>query len=82
MERAQKVELVAGLKSAFAEAGVIVVTRNLGLTVAQSTVLRSKMREAGASFKVAKNKLTRIAVEGTPQAPLSDLLTGPTAMLK
>lgn len=80
MERAQKVELVAGLKSAFAEAGVIVVTRNLGLTVAQSTVLRSKMREAGASFKVAKNKLTRIAVEGTPQAPISDLLTGPTAI--
>ncbi|TQL17172.1 LSU ribosomal protein L10P [Zymomonas mobilis] len=80
MERAQKVELVAGLKSAFAEAGVIVVTRNLGLTVAQSTVLRSKMREAGASFKVAKNKLARIAVEGTPQASLSDLLTGPTAI--
>ncbi|AEI37414.1 MAG: 50S ribosomal protein L10 [Zymomonas mobilis subsp. pomaceae] len=80
MERAQKVELVAGLKSAFAESGVIVVTRNLGLTVAQSTVLRSKMREAGASFKVAKNKLARIAVEGTPQAPLSELLTGPTAL--
>jgi hypothetical protein len=52
MDRAQKADAVAELKSVFNEVGVVVVTRNLGLTVAQSTALRTKMREAGASYKV------------------------------
>jgi len=59
---------------------VVIVTRNLGLTVAQSTALRTKMREAGASYKVSKNKLARIAVEGTPYIAINDLLVGPTAL--
>ena len=80
MDRAQKAELVADLKSNFAETSVVIVTRNLGLTVAQSTVLRTKMREAGASYKVSKNKLARIAVEGTTYSSLHDLLVGPTAL--
>ena len=80
MDRAQKTELVAELNRTFNEVNVVVVTRNLGLTVAQSTVLRNKMREAGASYKVAKNKLAKIAAEGTPYASLSTLLTGPTAL--
>ncbi|WP_136163103.1 50S ribosomal protein L10 [Sphingomonas flavalba] len=80
MDRAQKSELVAELNRTFSEVGVVVVTRNLGLTVAQSTVLRGKMREAGASYKVAKNRLAKIAIEGTPYAGLSDLLTGPTGI--
>ncbi|WP_414900074.1 50S ribosomal protein L10 [Sphingomonas flavalba] len=80
MDRAQKSELVAELNRTFSEVGVVVVTRNLGLTVAQSTVLRGKMREAGASYKVAKNRLAKIAVEGTPYAGISDLLTGPTGI--
>jgi large subunit ribosomal protein L10 len=80
MDRAQKTELVAELNRTFNEVSVVVVTRNLGLTVAQSTVLRNKMREAGASYKVAKNKLAKIAAEGTPYASLSALLTGPTAL--
>ncbi len=80
MDRAQKTELVAELNRTFNEVSVVVVTRNLGLTVAQSTVLRNKMREAGASYKVAKNKLAKIAAEGTPYASLSTLLTGPTAL--
>ena len=80
MDRAQKSELVAELNSTFQGAAAVVVTRNLGMTVAQSTALRVKMREAGASYKVAKNRLARIAAEGTPYTSLSDLLTGPTAL--
>ena len=80
MDRAQKAELVAELKSTFEGTSVVIVTRNLGLTVAQSTALRTKMREAGASYKVSKNKLARIAVEGTVYTAINDLLVGPTAL--
>ncbi len=80
MDRSQKADLVAELKSVFTETSVVVITRNLGLTVAQSTDLRLKMRDAGAQFKVAKNKLAVIALEGTRYGPISELLTGPTAL--
>mgnify|MGYP000991826778 FL=1 len=80
MDRAQKADAVAELKSVFNEVGVVVVTRNLGLTVAQSTALRTKMREAGASYKVAKNRLAKLASQDTDYAGISDLLTGPTAL--
>ena len=80
MDRAQKSEQVAALKQTFNETSVVVVTRNLGMTVAQSTALRNRMREAGASYKVTKNTLTLIALEGTTYAPIGDLLTGPTAL--
>ena len=80
MDRAEKAELVAKLQSTFQGTSVVIVTRNLGLTVAQSTALRLKMREAGASYKVSKNKLARIAVEGTPYTAINDLLVGPTAL--
>lgn len=80
MDRAQKAEAVAALKQTFSETSVVVITRNLGLTVAQSTQLRNKMRDAGASYKVAKNTLALIAVDGTQYAPISDMLTGPTAL--
>ena len=80
MDRSQKTQAVAELKSTFSEVGVVVVTRNLGLTVAQSTVLRGKMRDAGAAYKVSKNKLAKIALEGTDYAGLSDLLTGPVGL--
>ena len=80
MDRAQKEELVAELKQTFTEANVVVITRNLGLTVAQSTQLRNRMRDAGARFRVAKNRLALIALEGTPYQPISEMLTGPTAL--
>lgn len=80
MDRSQKADAVADLNATFKESGVVVVTRNLGLSVAQSTDLRTKMREAGASYKVAKNRLAKIALEDTDYAGLSDLLTGPTAL--
>ena len=79
MDRAQKAELVTALNASLATVGVVVVTRNLGMTVAQSTDLRTKMRDAGASYKVTKNNLAKLAVEGTPYAAISSMLTGPTA---
>ena len=80
MDRAQKSELVDELKQTFNETSVVVVTRNLGMTVAQSTALRIRMRDAGASYKVSKNRLALIALEGTPYAGISSLLSGPTAL--
>ncbi|PKP92811.1 MAG: 50S ribosomal protein L10 [Alphaproteobacteria bacterium HGW-Alphaproteobacteria-16] len=80
MDRAQKTEAVAELNRTFNEVAVVVVTRNLGMTVKQSTDLRNKARDAGANYKVAKNRLAKIAIEGTDYAVLSDLLVGPTAL--
>ena len=80
MDRSQKADLVAELKNVFNETGVVVITRNLGLSVAQSTELRLKMRDAGAQFKVAKNRLAKIALEGTKYGSIGDMLTGPTAL--
>jgi large subunit ribosomal protein L10 len=80
MDRSQKATAVADLNRTFSEVGVVVITRNLGMTVAQSTVLRTRMREAGASYKVSKNKLARIALDGTDYLALGDLLSGPVAL--
>src|ERR1700710_2542010 len=80
MDRGQKAAAVADLKQTFSEVGVVVVTRNLGLTVAQSTQLRTKMREAGATYKVSKNKLAKIALDGTDYLSLGDMFTGPVGL--
>lgn len=80
MDRAQKEELVARLNAVFTETSVVVVTRNHGLTVAQVTDLRNRMRSAGASYKVSKNRLARIALDGTDYGTLSDMLIGPTGL--
>ncbi|MGB5077858.1 MAG: 50S ribosomal protein L10 [Sphingorhabdus sp.] len=80
MNRSEKTDAVAALHANFNESAVVVVTRNLGLTVAQSTDLRLKMRDAGASYKVAKNSLAKIALKDTQYVGLSDLLTGPVAL--
>lgn len=79
MDRAEKAELVTALNASLASVGVVVVTRNLGMTVAQSTDLRTRMRDAGASYKVTKNNLAKLAVVGTAYAPIAPMLTGPTA---
>ena len=80
MDRSQKADAVAQLNAVFNEAGVVVITRNLGLTVAQSTDLRLKMRDVGASYKVAKNRLAKIALKDTAYEGMGDMLTGPTAL--
>lgn len=80
MDRAQKAAAVAELNRTFSEVGVVVVTRNLGMTVQQSTQLRNRMREAGATYKVSKNKLARIALDGTDYLSIGDMLTGPVGL--
>lgn len=80
MDRTQKEELVASFNEAFSGATLVVVTSQDGLSVAQSTELRREMRNAGASFKVTKNRLTRLALKGTKFEHLSDLFKGPTGI--
>ena len=80
MDRSQKADAVAALNATFNEVGVVVITRNLGMTVAQTTALRVKMRDAGASFKVSKNSLAKLAIQDTNYAGIGDMLTGPVAL--
>ena len=80
MDRARKEQLVVELNGTFADAALVVVTHQSGLTVAESTDLRRRMREAGASFKVTKNRLVKLALVGTPYEAIADLFEGPTAI--
>lgn len=80
MDRAQKEKQVAELRDVFGAAGLVVLTHYSGLSVAEMTNLRTKMREAGASFKVTKNRLAKLALEGTNYSDLADSFTGPTAI--
>jgi large subunit ribosomal protein L10 len=80
VERAKKVEMVASLKQTFDAASLVVVTHQSGLSVAESTDLRVKMREGGAGFRVTKNRLAKLALVGTQYESLVDLFTGPTAI--
>ncbi|MEM8647716.1 MAG: 50S ribosomal protein L10, partial [Pseudomonadota bacterium] len=80
MDRAQKKELVATLNTVFTNAGCVVVTHNLGLTVAQMTDLRVQMSKEGATLKVAKNRLAKLALEGTDAEGIKDMFTGPVAI--
>ncbi|MBT2185356.1 50S ribosomal protein L10 [Sphingobium nicotianae] len=80
MDRNEKTEVVSSLHASLKEMGVVVVTRNLGMSVAQSTQLRQKMREAGATYKVTKNRLAKIAIVDTDYAGLDELLIGPVGL--
>ncbi len=80
MDKTQKAEAVKGLHGLFTEAGAVVVAHYTGMTVAQMGELRSRLRKAGASFKVAKNRLAMRALEGTQAAGISDLFKGPTGI--
>ncbi len=77
MERAEKTSAVASLNQVFKTAGVIVVAHNKGLTATQVLDLRNKMAAAGATVRVAKNSLTKIALVGTDANGISPLLVGP-----
>jgi len=80
VERAEKDALVSTLNGVFSDAGVVVVTHYSGLNVAELSELRRDMAEAGASFRVTKNRLAKRALEGTPASEITDLFTGPTAI--
>jgi large subunit ribosomal protein L10 len=80
MTRQQKSQQIEQAAAKFKDAGIALVVHNNGLTVAQMNVLRAKMREAGADFKVTKNRLAKLATKDTNYAAISDLLKGPTAI--
>ena len=80
MDRAQKEKVVEELGQIFESSGVIVVAHYAGLTVAEMQELRASMSEAGGSVRVAKNKLAKIALDGTPNASIADLLDGMTVL--
>jgi large subunit ribosomal protein L10 len=80
VDRSKKEALVAELHQDFEENNLIVVTHQSGLTVAEVSKLRSKMREAGCKFKVTKNRLAKIAIKETKFEALEDAFTGPTAI--
>jgi large subunit ribosomal protein L10 len=80
VDRAEKRELVSALHDTFQNVNLMIVTRQKGLTVAEVSDLRRRMVEAGARHKVAKNRLARLALEGTQFEGLKDLLEGPTAL--
>jgi len=80
VDRAQKEKLVEELGQIFESSGVVVVAHYAGLTVAEMQELRAQMRDAGGSVRVAKNKLAKIALEGTPNASIADLLNGMTVI--
>jgi large subunit ribosomal protein L10 len=78
VDRTEKAESVAALKEVFKTSSVVVVAHYSGLTVSQLQTLRKQMRQAGASVKVAKNRLAKIALEGSDVATIASLLKGPT----
>jgi large subunit ribosomal protein L10 len=80
MDRTQKADTVKSLNGLFADAGAVVVAHYSGMTVAQMGDLRLRLRKAGASFRVAKNRLAVRALEGTPASGISDLFKGPTGI--
>lgn len=80
MDRAAKSELVATLGDVFKDTGVVVVAHYAGLTVAEMQKLRTQMKQAGATVKVTKNRIAKIALEGTDVASIAPLLKGPTLL--
>ena len=82
MDRAEKAEAIDDLKGIFASSGVVVVGHYAGLTVSELTALRVRLKQAGAGLKVVKNRLAKIALDGTPGSAGAKMFEGPTAIPK
>jgi len=80
VDRAEKSDVVTSLNQVFSDTGVVVVAHYSGLSVADMTALRARMREAGASVRVAKNRLVKLAIKGTDAETIADLFKGPTVI--
>jgi len=80
VDRAEKSELLTHLKGVFTDANVVVVAHYSGLSVTEMTDLRSRMAKVGAEFKVTKNRIAKLALDGTQAKGISDLFSGPTAI--
>ena len=80
MNREEKTELLGELNKIFSSSESVVIAEYIGLTVAETEALRKKIREAGASLRVTKNRIARLAVKGTNFEGLADLFKGPVAL--
>ncbi|MEM1409465.1 MAG: 50S ribosomal protein L10, partial [Pseudomonadota bacterium] len=80
LNRQQKQDQVAWFENVLNDNEVVVVMKNVGLTVAEVTDLRNKMREAGGGVKVVKNRLAKIAIGDRPGSDVKALFTGPTVV--
>ena len=80
MKRSEKNDFVQSLKEELKNSSSVVVAHYAGLSVAETDSLRNEMRSNGAKFKVTKNRLTKIALTGTPYESIEDLFSGPTAI--
>jgi len=80
VNRNQKTDLVKTLRSTFDDSASVVVVHCIGLTVAESTDLRNKMRDENCYFKVTKNKLTKLALKDTKYQHMDEMFSGPTAI--
>ena len=80
MDRAQKAEMVDWIGDVFDKSASVVVVKNSGLTVAELSDLRTELRTGGATIKIVKNRLAKIAISGKAAEKISDLFNGPTAI--
>ncbi len=80
MKREEKQQLISDMKEIFNKAALVVVTHNNGITMAETTTLRNNVLNDGANYRVTKNRLTKLALAGTPCESIIDLMTGPTAI--
>jgi len=80
VNRQEKAELIETLQTTLNDSTTVVVAHQVGMTVAESSDLRAKMREAGAGFKVTKNRIAKLALNDTPHTALESMFTGPTAI--
>jgi large subunit ribosomal protein L10 len=80
VKREEKQQLISEMKEVFANSSLVVVVLNKGLNMEETTELRNNVRKDGAGYRVAKNRLAKLALAGTPCESLADLLVGPTAI--
>lgn len=80
MDRNQKIEMVADLKEIMQNSGIVIIAQNNGLTVSGANKLRREVKSGRGSYRVAKNRLVKIALQGTQCEALAELMTGPTAI--
>ena len=80
MKREEKQQLISEMKDVFNKAALVVVALNKGISMAETTELRNNVRADGANYRVTKNRLTKLALAGTPCESMADLLVGPTAI--
>ena len=80
MNKDKKKSYIEEMKSFFNKASSAFITHYQGLTVKQIDELRAEMRKHGIIFKITKNRITKLALEGSKYKKLENLFKGPTAV--